>query len=178
MMNVHLDAYENSDKCVLYCEKDNIYRHLEHHSFYNTLNNHLRGKMKNNKTEITNTKNYNIFLLEIKEQIKTSQTRAINSVNRELIMLYFNVGKILDKKQQEEGWGAKVIEKLSIDLKNELSNIKGFSRRNMILMVQFYKEYRDIENVQLSVAQFVSSLPTIEMIENEFLKIEKGQNRC
>lgn len=178
MMNVHLDAYENSDKCVLHCEKDNIYRHLEHHSFYNTLNNHLRGKMKNNKTEITNTKNYNIFLLEIKEQIKTSQTRAINSVNRELIMLYFNVGKILDKKQQEEGWGAKVIEKLSIDLKNELSNIKGFSRRNMILMVQFYKEYRDIENVQLSVAQFVSSLPTIEMIENEFLKIEKGQNRC
>jgi len=179
--------------------------------------------MKKNNSELTNTKNYNTFLLEIKKQIKTSQVKAISSVNFEMTALYYKIGKALDKKQRDEGWGAKVIEKLSIDLKNEIPKLQGFSRRNMILMVQFYKEYQDIEIVQLPVAQddvlahendnptiglilcqekdeivaeyslrnmsqpigiseyeltevlpkeFVSSLPTIEMLENEFLNIE------
>jgi len=107
--------------------------------------------------ELTNTKNYNTFLLEIKEQIKTSQVKAIGSVNFEMTALYYKIGKALDKKQRDEGWGAKVIEKLSIDLKNEIPKLKGFSRRNMILMVQFYKEYKDIEIVQLPVAQIRKS---------------------
>ncbi len=107
--------------------------------------------------EITNTTTYNNFLLELKEQIKTSQTRAIGHVNFEMILLYFKVGKALEKKQRDEGWGAKVIERLSIDLQNELPKVKGFSRRNMMLMVQFYKEYRDIEIVQLPVAQLKNS---------------------
>ena len=116
--------------------------------------------------DLTNIKNYNIFLSEIKEQIQTSQTKAIAGINFEMIVLYYKIGKVLDKKQRDEGWGAKVIEKLAIDLKNEIPKLKGFSRRNMILMVQFYKEYRDIEIVQLSVAQ-------IEKRDNQYLLIFK-----
>ena len=50
--------------------------------------------------KITNTATYNNFLLELKEQIKTSQTRAIGHVNFEMIILYFKVGKALEKKQR------------------------------------------------------------------------------
>lgn len=114
--------------------------------------------------DLKNIKNYNIFLSEIKEQIQTSQTKAIGAINFEMIVLYYKIGKVLDKKQRDEGWGAKVIEKLAIDLKNEIPKLKGFSRRNMILMVQFYKEYRDIGIVQLPVAQ-------IEKSDNQYLLI-------
>ena len=110
--------------------------------------------MKNNKTEITSTKNYNTFLLEIKEQIKTAQRRAINSVNSELIMLYYTIGKRINEKQKEEGWGAKVIKRLSSDLKNELPKVKGFSERNIMFMLRFYKEYADNEIVKLPVSLF------------------------
>jgi len=113
--------------------------------------------MKKNNSKVTNTKNYQTFLKEIKQQIESSQARAIGSINFEMMALYYKIGKILDKKQIDEGWGAKVIEKLSIDLKNEIPKLKGFSRRNMILMVQFYKEYKDIEIVQLPVAQIRKS---------------------
>ena len=102
---------------------------------------------------LINTKNYQTFLSQIKEQIRTSQTRAIGSVNFEMTLLYYKVGKALSQKQEQEGWGAKVIDTLSLDLKNKLPKVKGFSRRNMILMVQFYKEYKDFEIVQLPVAQ-------------------------
>ena len=97
---------------------------------------------------------YNSFLLQIKEQIKTSQQKAISSVNTQMLILYFNIGKLIDQKQKKLGWGAKVIDKLSLDIKNELPQIKGFSGRNIKLMVMFYREYKDMfEFVQLSVAQ-------------------------
>ena len=107
--------------------------------------------------ELTNTKNYQTFLKQIKEQIQISQAKALGSVNVEMTLLYYKVGKALHEKQVKEGWGAKVIDKLSIDLKNELPKVKGFSRRNMILMVQFYKEYSDFLIVQQPVAQLENS---------------------
>jgi competence protein ComGF len=71
--------------------------------------------MKNKQTELTNTKNYQIFLQQIKEEIKNAQTKAFNSVNIEMTLLYYKIGKALHQKQEKEGWGAKVIDKLSID---------------------------------------------------------------
>jgi len=107
--------------------------------------------------KLTNTKNYQTFLKQIKEQIQISQAKALDSVNVEMTLLYYKVGKALHEKQVKEGWGAKVIDKLSIDLKSELPKVKGFSRRNMILMVQFYKEYSNLEIVQQAVAQLENS---------------------
>ena len=67
--------------------------------------------MKKINLEIINKKNYQIFLKQIKEQIRTSRVRAIGAVKSEMTILYFNVGKVITQKQEEEGWGAMVIKK-------------------------------------------------------------------
>lgn len=114
---------------------------------------------------IQNTKDYSTFLIEIKKQIQISQTKAITKVNQEMIMLYFNIGKIISVKQKELGWGAKVIENLSHDIKVIFPDLGGFSIRNIKLMVQFYNEYSDIQIGQLPVAQ----------IENKHGSKQNGQ---
>ena len=102
---------------------------------------------------ISEIEKYNSFLVDIKTQIKLSQQKAFNAVNQEMISLYFNIGKMIDTWQKELGWGAKVIDKLSLDILNEFPTMSGFSTRNLKLMVQFYKEYSNDEFVQPIVAQ-------------------------
>ncbi|NOQ31560.1 MAG: DUF1016 family protein [Helicobacteraceae bacterium] len=102
------------------------------------------------------TKEYKHFIVEIKKQIQISQTRAITKVNQEMIILYFNIGEIIHQKQQKLGWGAKVIDNLSNDIKVAFPELGGFSTRNIKLMVQFYTEYSDIQIGQPSVAQIKS----------------------
>ena len=122
---------------------------------------------------------YNSFLSQIKEQIKTSQQKAISSVNTQMLILYFNIGHLIDQKQKKLGWGAKVIDKLSLDIKNELPEIKGFSNRNIKRMVMFYREYQDMfELVQLPVAPNSSSkVPqAVAQIDDFIFQIPWGQN--
>ena len=102
---------------------------------------------------ISEIEKYNSFLVDIKTQIKLSQQKAFNAVNQEMISLYFNIGKMIDIWQKELGWGAKVVDKLSLDILNEFPTMSGFSTRNLKLMVQFYKEYSNDEFVQPIVAQ-------------------------
>jgi len=96
---------------------------------------------------------YNSLLVMIKEQIRTAQHKALISVNTQMLSLYFKIGETISQQQKEQGWGAKVIRKLALDIKSELPEIKGFSYRNISLMVQFYNEYRDLPIVQPVVAQ-------------------------
>jgi len=103
--------------------------------------------------KIQNTNDYNNFLIDIKKQIQISQTNAIIKVNQALIMLYFNIGKSIFIKQQELGWGAKVIDNLSSDIKVAFPQLGGFSVRNIKLMVQFYNEYHELQIGQPPVAQ-------------------------
>lgn len=100
---------------------------------------------------------YNSFLIDIKNQIKLSQQKAFNAVNQEMIFLYFNIGAMIDKQQQNLGWGAKVIDKLSLDILKEFPNMSGFSPRNLKRMVRFYKEYSSDEIVPPAVAQLENS---------------------
>ncbi len=102
------------------------------------------------------SKDYNVFLVDIKNKIKFSQQKAFNAVNQEMILLYFTIGAMIDDKQSKLGWGAKVIDTLSIDILHEFPNMRGFSPRNLKLMVQFYKEYSNNEIVQPAVAQMES----------------------
>ncbi|MCP5506415.1 MAG: DUF1016 domain-containing protein [Chlamydiales bacterium] len=107
-----------------------------------------------NKEIITeNLRGYKQLLGEIKEKVKSSQLKAAVAVNKELIQLYWEIGTSLIKKQDNEGWGAKTIEKLANDLRSEFPNMKGFSRRNVYYMVLFAREYPEIEIVQQLVAQ-------------------------
>ena len=98
-------------------------------------------------------KTYISFLKQITYEIKVSQTKAITKVNTELIILYFNIGKLISQQQKELGWGAKVIDKLSHDIKTQFPQLGGFSTRNLKLMVNFYKEYNESKIGQPLVAQ-------------------------
>ena len=89
--------------------------------------------------------NYTAFLRSLKERIRQAQIRAALAVNHELIMLYWQIGREILKRQQEEGWGAKVIERLARDLKAEFPEMKGFSRTNLMYMRAFAEAYPDVE---------------------------------
>lgn len=104
-------------------------------------------------TEHTNEQGYQDWLNQLKTHIRSSQQRAILAVNRELVLLYWQIGKDILQRQTEQGWGAKVIEKLSKDLSAEFPEIKGFSTRNLKYMRKFAQEWQDFEFVQAVLAQ-------------------------
>ncbi|PIY18322.1 MAG: DUF1016 domain-containing protein [Elusimicrobia bacterium CG_4_10_14_3_um_filter_49_12_50_7] len=93
------------------------------------------------------------FLAQIKTRIQTSRVRAVLSVNAELIYLYWDIGRMIDTRQKKEGWGAGVIPKLSKDISNELSEVKGFSERNIGYMIRFAREYEKPVILQQPVAK-------------------------
>jgi predicted nuclease of restriction endonuclease-like (RecB) superfamily len=86
---------------------------------------------------------YNRLLTDIKSRVRQGQLRAGLSANTEMLAAYWDIGQMIFQRQQTEGWGARVIPRLARDLKNELSEMKGFTERNLKFMVQFYKEYAD-----------------------------------
>ncbi|QMW00772.1 PDDEXK nuclease domain-containing protein [Spirosoma foliorum] len=88
--------------------------------------------------------NYTSFLLELKDHILQSRYRAARLVNRELLLLYYAVGKRLSEKISAEKWGAKVLEQLSTDLQKQLPGLKGFSYRNLKNMRQFADTYSQV----------------------------------
>lgn len=96
---------------------------------------------------------YEAFLQDLKGRIRTAQTRASLAVNRELILLYWGIGRDILERQQHEGWGAKVIERLAGDLKREFPEMKGFSTRNLKYMRAFAEAWPDGEFVQRAAAQ-------------------------
>ncbi|WP_446868525.1 PDDEXK nuclease domain-containing protein [Phormidesmis sp. 146-12] len=96
---------------------------------------------------------YDEFLHDLKERIRNSQVRAALAVNRELVSLYWQIGCEILKRQQEQGWGSKVIEKLAKDLKREFPDISGFSRSNLLYMRAFAEAYPDEQIVQQLVGQ-------------------------
>lgn len=89
---------------------------------------------------------YTSLLQEIKQRIAEAQIRTMFSVNAELIQLYWDIGLIIEQRQQEKGWGAGFIPKLATDIRNELPEIKGFSKRNIGYMLQFAREYGEPSN--------------------------------
>jgi predicted nuclease of restriction endonuclease-like (RecB) superfamily len=97
---------------------------------------------------------YGELLGDIKTCIQQAQTRALLAVNAELIKMYWEIVRLIDLRQQSEGWGTGVIPRLSRDLHNELPEHKGFSERNIKRMLRFYREYPgEFEKVPQAVAQ-------------------------
>ena len=96
---------------------------------------------------------YEDFLRDLKERIRTAQVRAALAVNREMVLLYWQIGCDILSRQQQQGWGAKVIDKLAKDLKAEFPEMKGFSRTNLLYMRAFAEAYPDEQIVQQLVGQ-------------------------
>ncbi len=90
------------------------------------------------------TKEYVQILSDIKKQIKTAQIKAVSSVNKELIRLYWSIGKAVVEKQKKYDWGSNFLERLSKDLQNSFPGTGGFSRTNIFRMRAFYKAYEKI----------------------------------
>jgi predicted nuclease of restriction endonuclease-like (RecB) superfamily len=97
--------------------------------------------------------NYNGFLQELKERIRRAQVKAALSVNKELVLLYWQIGREILARQASEGWGTKVIEQLAKDLKTEFPDMTGLSRTNLLYMRAFAAAYPDEEFVQQAVGQ-------------------------
>ena len=93
---------------------------------------------------------YKSLLENIKQEVLNAQYKAIYAVNKELMFMYWHIGKIILENSQ---WGNKFIDNLSMDLKLEFPEIKGFSVRNLKYMRKFAEEYPDFEFVQEVLAQ-------------------------
>ena len=86
-------------------------------------------------------KDYNHFLIEIKDRIRKAQYEAMKVVNKEMILLYWDIGRQITGKQKELGWGKSIVETLSKDLQKEFPGIRGFGTSNLWAMAQFHLEY-------------------------------------
>ncbi|WP_404790861.1 YhcG family protein [Altericista sp. CCNU0014] len=98
-------------------------------------------------------KGYDEFLRDLKERIRTAQIKAALAVNRELVLLYWQMGRQILARQKSEGWGAKVIEQLAKDLKSEFPDMTGLSRTNLLYMRAFAEAYLDESIVQQAAGQ-------------------------
>lgn len=107
--------------------------------------------------KVTNFENeYKEFLKNLKTKVKSSQLRAFIKVNKELLNLYWDIGKSLDYNIKNNKWGSSVVDRLSRDLKKEFPDMKGFSRTNLFSMKSWYKFY---ENSNEKVQQLVGQIP-------------------
>ncbi|MBU2839081.1 DUF1016 domain-containing protein [Acidithiobacillus thiooxidans] len=96
---------------------------------------------------------YADWLAELKARIHSAQQRATLAVNRELVLLYWQIGQHILTRQAAQGWGAKVIERLAHDLRNAFPEMKGFSRANLMYMRAFAEAWPDEQIVQQAVGQ-------------------------
>ena len=96
---------------------------------------------------------YAAWLAELKTRIHSAQQRAALAVNRELVLLYWQMGQDILARQAQQGWGAKVIERLAQDLRAAFPNMKGFSPRNLKYMRAFAQAWPDADFVQAVLAQ-------------------------
>ena len=107
------------------------------------------------KKTLVSVTNYTKFINSLKAKVRTAQIKGAIAVNKELIKLYWTIGKDIVEKQEQNGWGSKVLERVAKDLQKEFPGIEGFSRRNMFIMRAFYQAY---QKVQQLVAQ-LDNLP-------------------
>ncbi len=112
---------------------------------------------------------YSIFLSEVKGRIQTARLQAGRAVNRELVLLYWDIGRGIVEKQQAAGWGDSVVERLASDLRAEFPNMRGFSANNVWLMRQFYVEYAELHFLEQLVQELKKSanMPFLEQLVQE-----------
>lgn len=101
----------------------------------------------------TLTEAYQELLDDLKDCIRNARVHAALSVNRELVLLYWQIGQSILERQAKDGWGTKVIERLADDLRREFSDMKGLSRANLFYMRAFAEAYPSEQIVQQLAGQ-------------------------
>jgi len=96
---------------------------------------------------------YLSLLAEVKERVRAAQYAALKAVNKELVSLYWDIGRLIVSRQENATHGAAIAEQLAADLRLEFPGVSGYSRRNLFYMRELYLAYRDLPKVQPMVAQ-------------------------
>lgn len=84
---------------------------------------------------------YTHLLAQVKQRVQLAQQRALYAANGEMLRMYWDIGHLLSNAQKQIGWGNGALKRLSVDMRNDYPEIKGFSVRNCQCMIQFYNEY-------------------------------------
>jgi predicted nuclease of restriction endonuclease-like (RecB) superfamily len=96
---------------------------------------------------------YTELLRDMKARIRAAQYEAIKAVNKQLIALYWDLGRMIVERQQGAAWGKSVVEQLSRDLRQEFPEHRGFSSQNLWYIRQFYLEYQSNEKLQSLIGE-------------------------
>jgi len=127
---------------------------------------------------MTENKDYINFVNDLKSKIRQAQYKAYRAVNTELITLYWDIGQSIVAKQEELGWGQKIIQKLSEDLQKEFPKNSGFSYANLDRMRKFFLTYKDNPKLAQLVrlpAELLTQLPSPSVIENKLKELEEKE---
>ena len=104
-------------------------------------------------TKVRSLPDYPAFVAALKERILHARTSAVRAVNRDMVLLYWDIGHGIVEKQQSAGWGESVVERLAADLRAEFPDMRGLSAFNLWLMRQFYLEYSSPEFLEQAVQE-------------------------
>ena len=123
------------------------------------------------------TPDYAHFLTEVKGRIQTARLQAGRAVNRELVMLYWDIGRGIVEKQKTAGWGEAVVERLAADLRAEFPDMRGFSADNVWRMRQFYADHSTPEFLEQAVPELKrhAGKPYLEQLVQESGRKTAGQ---
>jgi predicted nuclease of restriction endonuclease-like (RecB) superfamily len=125
-------------------------------------------------------KDYLDWIEDLKGRIRTAQIKASIAVNKEMMMLYWDIGKSIVEKQDQFSWGSKIVEQMAKDLKRELPDTNGFSRTNLFAMRKFYLFYKDTNLVQQLGGQIenTSSNTQNELVQQLVGHLSKNSILC
>ena len=139
---------------------------------YNSVN--INFTQKEVRMKLQNTE-YIQFILDIKSKIQSSQIKASIKVNVELLKLYWDIAEMIVKKQKVSSWGTGLIDSISKDLKTEYPNMKGFSKRNIELMRQWYTFWsNDTAITKQLVSQ--SQNEKVQQVVSQVFQVPWGHN--
>ena len=93
------------------------------------------------------------LLAEVKERVRAARYAALKAVNKELVSLYWDIGRMIAERQKVEGWGKSVVQQLAADLQAEFPGMRGYSAQNLWYMRQFFLEYHENEKLQPLVGE-------------------------
>src|SRR5688572_2059795 len=123
-----------------------------------------RKKLKSSSAPLGLPPDYAALLDSLKRRVREAQTKAMFSVNRELIQLYWDLGQKIVERQEQEGWGKGVVDRLAGDLQKAFPGLGGFSASNVFRMRAFYLAYRTAEKVAQSVRQLKSARKVAQLV--------------
>ena len=124
----------------------------------------MKQEIEQKELGMGNFQGYPSLLRQIKHRVSFAQQKAMYAANEELLRMNWDIGEMLTKSQETDGWGKKTLQRLAVDLKNEYPERKGFSVRNMQCMMQFYQEYNK-ELTWVKMHNYAITQPSVVQLE-------------